>query len=135
MLAYRPSKGGTYSLGERSALANGNLVTLNNTESRRNVGGQVLVSLLVSGVLRDVVEVLSSDDDSSVHLGGNNGAGQDTAADGDETSEGALLVYSDSKVQRSAFLYSEIAYDSSTSPENRDPFTTMPSQHIIFSNS
>lgn len=83
----------TYSLGERPALANGNLVTLLNTESRRDVGGKVLVSLLVTRVLGDVVKVLSSDDDGSVHLGGNDGAGQDTATDGDETGERALLVY------------------------------------------
>lgn len=82
----------TYGLAERPALANGDLVTLLNTESRGDVGGKVLVSLLVSGVLGDVVEVLSSDDEGSVHLGGNNGAGQDTATDGDETGEGALLV-------------------------------------------
>ena len=28
----------------------------------------------------------------TVHLGGDDGAGKDTATDGDETSEGALLV-------------------------------------------
>ena len=56
------------------------------------MGGEVLVSLLVTGVLGDVVEVLSSDDDGSVHLGGNDGTGEDTATDGDETGEGALLV-------------------------------------------
>jgi hypothetical protein len=50
------------------------------------------VALLVSGVLGDEVEVLAADDDSSVHLGGNDGAGQDTATDRDETGEGALLV-------------------------------------------
>ena len=61
------------------------------------MGGEVLVSLLVTRVLRDVVEVLSSDDDGSVHLGGNDGAGQDTATDGDETGEGALLVCSSSR--------------------------------------
>jgi hypothetical protein len=38
------------------------------------------------------VEVLSSDDDGSVHLGGNDGAGEDTATDGDEAGNGALLV-------------------------------------------
>lgn len=56
------------------------------------MGGKVLVSLLVTRVLGDVVKVLSSDDDGSVHLGGNDGAGQDTATDGDETGERALLV-------------------------------------------
>lgn len=56
------------------------------------MGGEVLVSLLVTRVLGDEVEVLSSDNEGSVHLGGNDGAGQDTATDGDEASEGALLV-------------------------------------------
>lgn len=80
------------SLAKGSALANGNLVTLLNTESGRDVGGEVLVSLLVTRVLGDEVEVLSSDNDGSVHLGGNDGAGQDTATDGDGAGEGALLV-------------------------------------------
>jgi len=50
------------------------------------------VSLLVSGVFWDEVEVFSADDESSVHLGGNNSSGEDTAANGDETGERALLV-------------------------------------------
>lgn len=82
----------TYSLGERSALSNGDLVTLLNTESRGDVGGKVLVALLVTGVLGDEVEVLPADDQGTVHLGGNNGTSQDTATDGDQTGEGALLV-------------------------------------------
>lgn len=53
---------------------------------------QVGVSLLVSGVLGDEVKVFSSDNEGTVHLGGNNGAGQDAAADRDHTSEGAFLV-------------------------------------------
>ena len=83
----------TYSLAQRSALANGNLITLLNTESRGDVGSEVLVALLVTRVLGDVVEVFSSDDEGSVHLGRDDGAVQDTAADRDETGEGALLVY------------------------------------------
>jgi hypothetical protein len=83
----------TYSLGEGTALANGNPVTLLNTESGGDVSSEVLVALLVTVVLGDVVEVLAADDDGTVHLGGDNTAGQDTATDGDETSEGALLVY------------------------------------------
>lgn len=51
------------------------------------------MSLLVTRVLGDEVEVLSSDNEGSVHLGGNDGAGQDTATDGDGAGEGALLVY------------------------------------------
>lgn len=79
-------------------MADCDLVTLLNTESGRDVRGQVLVSLLVSGILGDELEVLASNDDGSVHLGGDNGAGQDTATDGDETSEGALLVYVESRI-------------------------------------
>ena len=53
---------------------------------------QVVVPLLVTVVLGDVVQVLAADDQGTVHLGGDDGAGQDTATDGDETSERALLV-------------------------------------------
>ena len=59
-------------LGERSALANGNDVTLLNTgESGGTVSSDVLVSLLESVVLLDVVEVISSYNDGSLHLGRN----------------------------------------------------------------
>jgi len=73
-------------------LTNGNLISILNTESWRDVRSQVLVSLLVSGVFWDEVKVFSADDESSVHLGRDNGSGQDTATNGDETSEWALLV-------------------------------------------
>ena len=82
----------TYSLAQRSALTNSDLVTLLNTESWGNVSGNVLVSLLVTGVFWDEVKVFSADNEGSVHLGGNNGSGEDTTTDGDETSEWALLV-------------------------------------------
>lgn len=89
---------GTYSLGERTALADGDPVTLLNTESGGDVSSQVLVALLVTVVLGDVVEVFTADDDGAVHLGGHNTAGQDTATDGDKTGEGALLVCRDLSV-------------------------------------
>ena len=44
----------------------------------------------VSG--RRTVQVLAADDDGTVHLGRDDTAGQDTATDGDEAGEGALLV-------------------------------------------
>lgn len=50
------------------------------------------MAALVTGVLGDEVKVLAADDQGTVHLGGDDGAGKDTATDGDETSEGALLV-------------------------------------------
>ena len=82
----------TYSLAQRTALANGNPVTLLNTESRGDVSSQVLVTLLVTVVLGDVVKVFTADDDGTVHLGGDDTAGKDTATDRDLTGEGALLV-------------------------------------------
>jgi hypothetical protein len=63
----------TYGLAQRSALSNSNLVTILNTECWRYVRGKVLVSLLVTGVFWDKMEVLPANDESSVHLGGNDG--------------------------------------------------------------
>jgi hypothetical protein len=64
--------------------------------------GYVSVSLLVPVVLLDVVEVITSNDDGPVHLGGDHDTSisyiynsqilDDTASDGDGTSEWALLV-------------------------------------------
>jgi len=50
------------SLAQRSALANCDLITFNNTESWGDVSSQVLVSLLISSVFRDKVEVFTADD-------------------------------------------------------------------------
>lgn len=57
------------------------------------MGRDVLVPLLVSLVLADVVEVVTADDNGAVHLGGDDGTGENLAADRDKTSEGALLVW------------------------------------------
>lgn len=56
------------------------------------MGGKVLVSLLVSSILGDIVEVLSSDDDSVGHLGRVDDTVKDSASNRDIASEGALLV-------------------------------------------
>jgi len=58
-----------YSLAERSALANGDLVTLLDTECWGDVCGEVLVALLVTGVFWNEVKVFSANDESAVHLG------------------------------------------------------------------
>lgn len=65
---------------------------LNTNESRRQVSGEVLVALLITRVLGDEVQVLTTDDNGALHLGGDNNTSQDTTTDGDITSEGALLV-------------------------------------------
>ena len=50
------------------------------------------MSLLISGVLWNVVEIFSADDKSTVHLRGDNGASQDTSANRNETGERAFLI-------------------------------------------
>lgn len=58
------------------------------------MGGNILVTLLVTAVLGNVVEVFASDDNCTVHLGRDNTSGQDTTTDGHLSGEGALLVCS-----------------------------------------
>ena len=50
------------------------------------------MSLLVSGVFRDKVEVFAADDKGSVHFSRDDGACEDTATDRNFTSERAFLV-------------------------------------------
>ena len=80
-------------LGEGAALADGDdIADLDVSEARRQVNGHVLVPLLEPVVFLDVVEVISPDDDGSVHLHLGDDSGQDAAEDGDMAGEGALLV-------------------------------------------
>ena len=51
-----------------------------------------LVALLITVVLGDEVEVLATDDDGALHLGGDDLSVQDAATDGNIAGEGALLV-------------------------------------------
>jgi len=53
---------------------------------------KILVSFFVSGVFGDEVEVLATDDESSMHFGRDDSASKDTPADGDFASEGTFLV-------------------------------------------
>lgn len=56
------------------------------------MGSKVLVALLVSIVLGNVVKVVAANDNSSVHLSGDDGSSQDSSTDGNLASKGALLV-------------------------------------------
>jgi len=56
------------------------------------MSGDVLVSLLKSLVLPDEVKVVSSDDNGALHLELLDDAIEDSAADLDESGEGAFLV-------------------------------------------
>jgi len=80
------------SLGQGSALTNNDIVTLIDTESRRKMGSQVGVSLLVSVVLSDVVKEISANDDGSSHFVRLDNTLKDTTTDTDVASEGTLLI-------------------------------------------
>lgn len=71
----------TYSLAERSALTDGNLIALLHTECRRNMSSQILVSLFIPGVFGNKVEVLASNYESSMHFRRHNGTSQNSPTD------------------------------------------------------
>jgi hypothetical protein len=50
------------------------------------------VSFFISIVFRDIVKIVSSDDNGSLHFGGDADAFQDSASDGDVAGEGAFLI-------------------------------------------
>lgn len=65
---------------------------MNSLESRGQVSGDVSVALFKSVVLGQVVEIVTTNNNSSLHLVGDNNTTENTTTDGDVTSEGALLV-------------------------------------------
>ena len=79
-------------LGKRAALSNGDDISVLDSKGRGAVGGNVLVSLLETTVLLNVVKVVSSDDDCSLHLGGDDLSNQNSSSDGNISSKWALLV-------------------------------------------
>ena len=79
-------------LGKRSALTNNNNITFLNWESRWAVDWNISVSLFVSVVLGDVMEIITSDDNGSLHFGWNTNSFQDLASDGDVGGERAFSV-------------------------------------------
>ena len=82
----------TYSLAQRSALPDCDCIALLNTKCWTDMRSQVGVSLLISCVFWDEVEVFSADDQGSVHLRRDDGSGKDTASDRDHSGEWAFLV-------------------------------------------
>jgi hypothetical protein len=58
------------SLGQRSALSNGNNISfMDSLEGRGAVSRDISMSLLVSAILSNIVKIISSNDDGSVHFG------------------------------------------------------------------
>jgi len=79
-------------LAQRPALPDGNRIAFHDTECGRNMRRDVFMALFVTAVFGNVVQVVPADDQRAVHLGGDDGASQDTSTDRDEASEGTLLV-------------------------------------------
>lgn len=79
-------------LGKWSALSDGDDVSFLDSETRGAVGNDVLMSLLVSIVLLDVVEIVSSDNDGVSHLMRDDHGSKDFSSNADISSEWALLV-------------------------------------------
>merc|ERR1712113_1059978 len=69
----------SHRLGQRSALADSDNVTLLDDEARGAMGRDHAVTLLKTPVLPDVVEVIPTERDSAFHLGRANDALQDAA--------------------------------------------------------
>jgi len=79
-------------LGKRAALTNSDNISFLDGEGGTAVGSDVLVSLFETTVLSDVVKVVSSHNDCSLHLGGDDLSLEDSSSDGNISGEGALLV-------------------------------------------
>ena len=77
---------------EGSALSDEDDVTFLDGESRGQVSGDVAVSLFVTVVFGHIVEIVASDHNGALHLGGNDNALENLSSDGDVAGEGALLV-------------------------------------------
>lgn len=56
------------------------------------MGSDILMSLFESVVLWNIVQVISSEDNGSVHLGRDDNTGQDLTSDRNGTNEWTLLV-------------------------------------------
>jgi len=83
----------TDGLTQWTALTNSNLITNSNIqETWRQVCRDVSMSLFVSVVLLDVVQVVTTQYASSLHLQRSNGTGQDSTTNRNITSKWAFLV-------------------------------------------
>lgn len=96
-LSTRPSRDHTqhietHSLRQRSALTHYDSVSLMASEARGNVCSNIRVTLLITLVFLNVMEVISAHNDGSVHLGALHTSTKDTATDGNVSGEGALLI-------------------------------------------
>ena len=80
------------SFGKGSAFSDEDDISFFDGEGWGDVSRDIAMSLLVTVVFRDVVEIVSSDNNCSLHLGGDDDSLEDLASDGDLAGEGALLI-------------------------------------------
>jgi hypothetical protein len=78
--------------GEGSAFSDEDDITFFDCESRGNMSWDVSVSFLVSVVFRNIVKVITADNNSALHLGGNNDSLQDFASNRNFRGEGTFFV-------------------------------------------
>lgn len=81
-----------YSLWQRSALANNNMIPFFHTEAWGYVSWDVWMPLLISLVFFDIMKVVPSDCDGPRHLGTMASTSKNATPDRNIASEGALLV-------------------------------------------
>jgi hypothetical protein len=79
-------------LGQWTALSNEDDVTFFYWESRGNMGRDISMSLFVSVVFGDVVQVISPDHNGALHLGWDDDSLQNFAPNGDSRGEGTFLI-------------------------------------------
>ncbi len=82
----------TDSLAEGSALTDDDDVTFLDWKSWRAVNWDISVSFFVSIVFRNVVKVISSDNNSSLHFGWDHNTLEDSSSDGDVAGKGTFLI-------------------------------------------
>ncbi len=87
----RVHKQSRYTARSVPALTSDDAVTNSDLEARGDVGGKVLVPLLIAVVLLDVVQVIAAKNHGALHLVGHNNAAQNAATDGNLTPKGELV--------------------------------------------
>jgi hypothetical protein len=81
-----------HSLGQGTTLSNSDNITILHGEAGAAMSMNVLVTFLVTLVLGNVVKVIPTNNDSALHLGGDDKSLEDLSTDGNVSGEGALLV-------------------------------------------
>ena len=80
-------------LGDWSALSDGEDISNSDSlESWGDMGRKVVMSLLESVIFLDIMEVISSQDDGVLHLGGEDDTLTDSSSNGDVRGEWAFLI-------------------------------------------